>query len=384
MSPEEFTLPSPEYIGLLALGLILPVVLVPARYRMRVALIEMGVLMALGKLQDLGEIAMLAKVASGVPLVLVGAAAVMHPGRRRRSGILNWLSIVVAITACCFVAGAGDWTKAFGFRAQMATATIAMLLVSRTIVDHRTLREVLLGIFLGGGIGVFLSLSCLIVDPVAAYAGGLGRLEPYGCNPVQIGVLYLVTAVLGMYFSIEPHRAVPHWLTVAVTALSMAGAALTVSRMAILGIAIASLPALAKSARRPLVAATIVVAVAFVVPKLFGSLAGANLDHINASRDRHRLDYMKEVLNEVRSRPFFGLLYAEGVHAHDAEYNAHNAYIEILFLGGATIAVPSVLLLGVAARGALLSCRRPRGVLRGRRRLEYTRCRELHPVASCH
>lgn len=347
-----------QLVGLILAALTAPVLLAPSRSRLTVALLEICPLLTLGKLIDLGEIASACKLVSGWPLFLTALSAVLHPGPRRRLSLFNFLMVAAAVSSCILVSGAEDSTKAIAIRGQMAVGTIAMMLVAQTIVDHQTLRHILLTFAIGSGIGTVIAMSSLAIDPVAAYATGYGRLQPYGCNPVQIGVLFFLAAVLGLYFCIEPHRRLPLPVAIFFTALATTGALLTVSRMAVLGIAIASTPVITRLSRRPAAIVAVVITVAALAPAAISQARGASLDHLEAVQEGgRRLDHMKNVLHEFYARPFFGLLYSENIEAHGNDFNAHNAYIDLLFLGGITYAAPLLISYIAAAVNSLRTCR---------------------------
>lgn len=360
MPNNDVTSTSPALILAVLASLTLPVLLTARPYRLRSAIVGMCLVMTISRLHDLGAIAITAKITSGWSLLMIALAAHTHPGPRRCVTVWNLLAIPVAVLGCLVVTGAEDWIKALAFRAQAAVAVIAAICVARTITDNHSLREPLIGLAIGTGFGVAITLSCLVVDPWGAYAGGYGRLQPYGCNPVQIGVLYLVGAVLGLFFTVERHPSLPAWLAAGFATLSILGATLTVSRMAIGGIVIASLPSLVRLIRKPFFATVIAVVVLILIPRLFSTLGDANLEHLDASRDSHRLLFMGEVFSEVCERPWLGLLTADGLSAHDGEFNAHNAYLELLFLGGMVYAIPSMLLMLIAAWGAARTIWQPR------------------------
>ncbi|MCA9261619.1 MAG: hypothetical protein KDA61_20520 [Planctomycetales bacterium] len=340
--------------------LALAVMAMPPRRRLQFALAQMSLIMAISRLQSLGSLAILAKILTAVGVGLVAASALAHPGPRRRTVLLNWASVVASAIGIVVVTGADDWQKAVFLRGQAFLLTLTAIWVSQTIVEGRDLRDVFLGFFWGAGAGTVVAMSALIVEPSVAFAAGLGRFQPYGCNPVQIGVLFACAAPLGVYFSLHASRRGVQQFYMTLAALAMAGAVLTVSRMAIGAIALTSAPCMFRMARRPLVMIGLLLAATALAWNLMARFEDSNFAHLQASQESHRLAYTEEVMGEVRLRPWFGLLTSHGELAHPPDLNAHNSHVELLYLGGVALAAPNALLMLLASYGAFRVTAGPR------------------------
>jgi hypothetical protein len=134
---------------------------------------------------------------------------------------------------------------------------------------------------------------------------------------------------------------------------------LTVSRMGLATVAVGCAPCLVRLARRPAVALTLVLAGGVSLDQLQRAHTDqASFEHLEYAFQAARLELMEEALEEFWERPWLGLATSRNHYAYDEQLNAHNAYVEMLFLGGVCYAGPIFVMLAYAVKSALACWRR--------------------------
>ncbi len=310
----------------------------PRRIQLPAALVLMPVVLTIGRLPEIGPAASLCKVCGGGTFVLVAIGAMSRPGNRIRTPLSAYVWLIVAAALIVYVRGAADRTLAVVVQLQWLALVFAAVQTARTVTDEHSLREILFALFTGLGISCLITFSPLMLDPMSAIHQGFGRFYPYGCNPNQIGVMFAVTAGLGLYLSQTCKSSMARSCCVLITALAFGQVVITVSRAAMFLFALFAMPSLFALFRRPIfgVLATGVLVVGLI------AVAGVSEDTSFERMDRglDRIEYWRAMLEEVRQRPLSGLLFTSGLDAIDTEENAHNAYIVVLYLGGLSLAIP--------------------------------------------
>ncbi len=321
-------------------GVAIAVILVaPRRIRLEVSLAATAVVLTVGRLPDLGIVADLAKLGSGFMLLLVAFAAVQRPGRKLPVPVVCWGYVIVGILSVIFVLHTVDHTYAVALRGQWLVLAVSAVLTARTVVDARALRRILLALLWGMTIGGLITASALATDLTVAIHNGFGRFMPYGCNPNQIGVMYAVTAALGLYFSLTAKTPAGRALAIGCTVLAVTQSVLTVSRASFLIIALTATPSLFRAFQRPLFAILTsgLMVIAFYTLAVYAE--SCDFDRVSSNVSGRKYKTL-DVLEEVRLRPYAGLGSTHGLYAFDPELNAHNAYVSMLYLGGITVGLP--------------------------------------------
>ncbi len=340
-----------EVLAVVAAAVLLALFSLPARRRMPLSLAVTVVWLTLGQLEALGWVASAAKASSLAPLLVVAGTAALHPGPRRSPFRPAYVYPVVALLACVYVLGTVDVWIALVIRLQWLVATVAALMVFHTMVDRDSLLLVVRCITYGAAAALVLPLSALIVDPVAAISEGFYRFEPWGANPNQIGLLFVLAAPLCFYLSSEESERW-RWPLLGACAAAVGMAVITASHGTMLSLIVAALPAVVTRMRRHGLVAALVIATAVwltiqVVPR-------ADLDRYG-NLDTHRLEIAARYLDAVAERPMFGLLFTDGEWAvADDEIGAqtHNAFLDWLYLGGWSLAAPMIALAGATVWSA--------------------------------
>ena len=83
---------------------------------------------------------------------------------------------------------------------------VAVLSVSRTIVDEASLQRVIRAITFGLAVALLLPLSALVLHPTVSFHwAGVGRLSPYGPHANHIAGLSPLAAPLPRYWAPRAH-----------------------------------------------------------------------------------------------------------------------------------------------------------------------------------
>jgi hypothetical protein len=250
-----------------------------------------------------------------------------------------WGYVLVGAAAIWYVTQTEDRSLAIVLRAQWLLLAVSALLTVRTVVDERALRRVLSGLFCGCGASCLITFSAIAVAPIQALQNGFGRFMPYQSNPNQIGVLFAVTTALGMYFSLRTRNSLAKACLIGCTAIALSQSVLTLSRGSFLVIALTATPSVFVALRRPLFAIVGLGFLGIVLASLVHVAESSDFERVSEGVDERSL-FTLAVLDEVRERPLFGLANTEGLQAYNPDLNAHNAYVEMLYLGGISLAGP--------------------------------------------
>jgi hypothetical protein len=323
--------------------------LIPRVHRMWVMIACAIPWLTISVLNELGMLAALSKATGILALGMVMVAAATHPGPRRRLMPLVWLYPVMAALGPLFVATTVDNFLALVLRAQWFVLVLAGIFVARTIVDARSLMYVLHAIATGLAIAIWAPFSAFLT-PSHGLSRGLFRFEPWGANANQIGVTFTMTIALCGYLGMRARGIMkPFWFAIASVALGMA--VLTGSRSTMITTIGSSIPLALVMLRRPLTgiaAGTIVVAILswFIVT------VGADTAFFRyGSFETSRVQQFFRYLEVIGQRPIIGLAGTTGQLAQreeDLETHAHNAYLQIAYMGGLIYLLPHLLLVGLS------------------------------------
>jgi len=314
--------------------------LIPLRYRLEVTLATMVLTLTLGRLPEIGVIANAAKICSGFPFLAVSLAAFQHPGKRAKLPLfLVGGYLTAGILGVVLVSNTLDADFAIILRVQWLLLAISAILTARTVVNSAALEKVLKALFIGMSLSCLITLSALIIDPVAAYQSGFGRFQPFDCNSNQIGVLFAVTAGLGLYFSLKTKSSTTRTLFVFFTVVATGQSILSVSRASFLILALSCFPSFFVLFRRPIFAVLSCGVATLVIISLLGMAGEAEFERLDRGISS-RTEKTSEVFPEIAERIWFGVGFTEGINAYEVHFNAHNAYVMMLYLGGLCFAGP--------------------------------------------
>jgi hypothetical protein len=325
--------------------------LVPGRLRLPLSLAVMVFWMPFSQYQELGFIAALAKTTGFGVYLLVIVAAVLHPGPKRDLPPISWLYIGTSLMSFFYIFSVTDFQLALATRVQWLIMVVAAIAVVRTVVDGPSLLLVLKSLTAGYALALLVPLSALILHPADVFRS-IGRFEPHNIAANHIGTIFSFSAPLLIYFGLTARQTMMQYMLYGLAASAIGMGILTASRSTVIVLAGTCLPLFAGSRRGMLAFGTIaVLLVAALSLGLTESVALERLQSLETGRLGIAIEYMKI----VAERPFFGLLGSEG-HSFEgateiglSTSNPHNAYMEILFLGGLSYAIPMFVLVGYTA-----------------------------------
>ncbi len=345
-------------IILAAFGYTMIIILLPSRIRIQCALAVMVVWLMFNKLVDLGFVQALSKATAFSVYYGVGLAAVLQPGPKRRLNPLVFIYPVMAVIAFLYVMTVTDRDVALVIRFQWLVLVVSAILLMRTVTDHVGLMRVLTGLMIGSAIGLLVLLSALVLNPAATYARGLGRIFPYQANPNQIGLMFCLSVFVFGYFALRASNITTRSLMIGFGAISFGLGLLTGSRSVVVVMAIPLLPLLTAATRRP-VLTVLAIGIAYgVLSWVLGMAEERQLQRL-LSPTSERYELIGHYIEVIKDRPIFGLANTSGQSSggHVGLTHPHNAYIEMLYLGGLTLAVPMGLLVCVSLGGAFYTWR---------------------------
>jgi hypothetical protein len=296
----------------------------------------------------LGPIAAAAKLSSGIAYLLIAFSALTHPGPKRKIPGTVWMFVLVAIMGIFFVLTVQERMTAIVLRMQWVCVTLAGVLTARTIVSYADLKRVIGALTVGVVFALVLPISSLILFPSESFLRGMGRFQPWGSNSNQTGMLFaLATPLLGYAaMSFKRISLRPFFLGLLMITIGMA--LLTGSRQTLLAIAMVMFPILAVVSKRPIMLMLGIIVAVVALPFVFSLGAEADMERFG-SLESARLEIWGAYLTEVFSqRPLFGLLGTSGESYFkslaEVGQHPHNAWFYLMYLGGATFALPMVVL----------------------------------------
>ena len=336
--------------------LLLPVVfciiaflIVPKEKRLFLTLVILVPWLTIARSPELGPISAAAKLSSGGAYFLIALSALVHPGPKRHIPGIVWIFVIVAVVAIFYVLTVQERMLAIILRMQWVTVTVAGVLTARTIVYYSDMKKVVYALTFGCVIALLIPISNLILYPGEAFLRGAGRFQPWGANSNQTGMLFALAAPLFAYLGMTYRKLTlrPFFITLLMLTISMA--LLTASRQTMLAIVMVMIPILLVVTKRPVMLFLGLAVAAIAIPYVF-SLGddAANLERLG-SLETGRLEIWAAYWRDVfPSRPIFGLLGSSGQSyfksLNEVGFHPHNAWFYLMYLGGASIALPMVYL----------------------------------------
>lgn len=338
---------SPITISSVALVCLCLLLVVPARLRLKLSLAAMVFISVLGKLLDFDTIANVAKAFQAISFILVAIAATMHPSRQRRLHDACWLFPILGFVGVFYVQNTLDFEIAVILRLQWFILALSAVAVARVVVDQRSLRYVLEGLAIGMLAGCMLTIIPIITSPFTAFTA-VGRFCPYSANANQIGLFFAISVPVGVYLLLSSKSIEGKVFAAVLVTLASTQVLLTVSRAAIILAVVPSIPLMIHLLRQPVYAGLASLMVLFVGSWLIGQSHDLTLDHLDGGGIQSRVAHVREVLPTIEERLFTGLMFTTTEFANPDEFNSHNAYVELMYLGGLSLALPHFFLFGWA------------------------------------
>ncbi len=329
---------------LLGFGLLsaLFVLMIPSRFRLWVFLAGLPLWLALSRFPELGPIQAFSKVSGMFYFGVIAFAALTHPGPKRQIPFILWLYPLLGLFSVFYVLRAEDAAIAAVLRVQWFFLTLAAIMVVRTITTEAQLTKVLYCLFLGSTAAGTLAFLAVVKDPGAAFAGGLGRVQPWGANQNHVGPIFVLMTPLGLYFGLRSRSQLMRLFAFGAFGLGGIMALLTASRSVVFPVAGLIAVVGWELRRKPLVIIGAAIAVIPILVFAGGFVANANVDRLS-SLETERFDRWKEYSRIIMEHPMFGIMFQTGqLAAGDEEIggHAHNAYLDALRVYGFSLCLP--------------------------------------------
>jgi hypothetical protein len=319
--------------------------LIPRSRHLDTSLSILPVWLIVGQLPGL-PIYGVAKASSSLPFMLVGWTALKdrEPKRRLHAVVFGYPALAVA--AIIFVITTTDATTSLLIRLQWIVLVSAALIVGRLCRDYASVTRVLYALTRGLVVASGMLASSLLVSRNSVQRG-FGRWEPWGSNPNIISTTIALTASFAFYLAIVTKRRL--WGVVGAVSLGLL--LITGSRGGLIACAIGLLPVLLRASRKPLlVVATIALAVVSIYG-LLGLTSGAIRYDRVASLTTGRVGIATYYVDIIQHRPLTGLLLTTGKATRQADgtsFYAHDAYLDLAYVGGLALAGPTIVLICAA------------------------------------
>jgi len=335
--------------------LLLPVVfciiaflIVPKEKRLFLMLVILVPWLTIARSPELGPISAAAKLSSGGAYLLIALSALVHPGPKRHIPGVVWIFVIVAAVSIFYVLTVQERMLAIILRMQWLTVTVAGVLTARTIVYYSDMRRVVYALTFGCVIALLIPISSLILFPGESFLRGAGRFQPWGANSNQTGMLFALATPLFAYLGMTYHKLSLRPFFIALLMLTIAMALLTASRQTMLAIMMVMIPILLVVTKRPVMLFLGLAVAAIAIPFVFSLGAEANLERLSTLQTG-RLEIWSAYWREVfPRRPIFGLLGSSGQSyfksLNEVGMHPHNAWFYLMYIGGASIALPMVYL----------------------------------------
>jgi len=310
----------------------------------------------------------IAKISIAGSYVLVAFCALSHPGPRLRLPPLTLWWPIMAVVASLFVLYVDNVILALALRLEWFLLVCAALLTVRTITDRKSADLVARAIGFGLMIGLAVSVTALAVQGKKAFH--LGRLDPYGANSNQIGVVFAATVPFALYEAMRSRMKIVRWGSVFMSALAATMVVITASRSSVVVTGMCAMPFIFSGIRRSaMLLSFVAVAAVVIIPFVYTpevkpeqeDIEGAGLGRLG-SIDTPRYEIFVRYLDEsISKRPFTGLLgenETSFLRDDDIGMHPHDAYLEMMYLGGLLYALPMLCLIVITMTSALYVVRR--------------------------
>ena len=320
---------------------------IPTDKRLFMTLLILVPWLTFARSPGLGLISAVAKISSGGAFLLIAYSALTQPGPKREVPFAAWLFVIVACMGMFYVFSVAEVRTAIILRTQWVSVTLAGVLTARTIVFHSDLRRVVNALTFGCIAALIIPISSLILFPSDSFLKGGGRFEPWGVNSNQIGMLFALSTPLLGYAMITWAKKYKPFL-IFMLSITVGMALLTASRQTMLAIVMVMIPIILVISKRPVMMILGLTLAAIALPLVFSLGEDANMERLG-SLETGRLDIWSRYWKDVfLRRPLFGLLGTSGESyfksVNEVGLHPHNAWFYLMYLGGASLALPMVFL----------------------------------------
>lgn len=358
---------SPLLIVAALMAGVLFVAVVPRSRRLHFAIGLLVVCTMVGQMPDLPGQG-LAKISIAGSYLLVSFCALIHPGPRvRMPQVVVWWP-ATAIFACIFPLYVDNVILALALRFEWILLIVAAILVCRTITDREAAMAVVRAIGIGLLLGCMIAVTSIAVQGHKAFK--LGRLDPYGANSNQIGVVIAAAVPFFLYMGLRARMMALRWGFIFMSAVAAAMVVITASRSSVVVAGLCVMPFIFSGMKRTAMGLSLMaVAAVVLIPFVYNpevkpeqeDVETAGLSRLG-SVDTPRYEIFARYLDEsISKRPVFGLLgqtETSVLRDDDIGMHPHDAYLETMYLGGIVYLLPMLLIIFISAGSAIYVMRR--------------------------
>ena len=333
-------------------------VMLPANSRPFILIWIMPIWLFLSKCIDLGAIQAMTKLSSGILLLMIAVAAWLRPGEKRYMPGLVWLYPIAGVWMMVCVAGTSNNMDMLLIRAQGIVMALAAISLVGSLRDLEDLARLMRAMAVGTTITLIVPFSALAIQGSGAFIPGLHRFEPWGASPNIIGISFVISGAMLLYLLMTTKVQLYRLICMSGFAASCGFILLTGSRMSFMSLGIVSVLMLFPLVKRPgiLIAGGIVVAILIPIIASVEEGAGARLTELHSSG---RVDIWWDYLHTLVDRPLglFGTSGHDGLMDEIIGNHAHNAWIDMLYVGGGPLFIMMLVPAILAAKSILRTWR---------------------------
>ncbi|MDG1837222.1 MAG: hypothetical protein P8I91_00280 [Phycisphaerales bacterium] len=333
-------------------------VMLPANSRPFILIWLMPLWLFLSKCVDLGAIQAMTKLSSGILLLLIAVAAWLRPGERRYIPGIVWLYPVAGVWMMICVVGTSNNIDMLLIRGQGIVMALAAISLIGSLRDLEDLARLMRAMAVGTTIALVVPFSALAIQGSGAFIPGLHRFEPWGASPNMIGISFVISGAMLLYLLMTTKVQLYRLICMGGFAASCGFILLAGSRMSFMSLGIVSVLMLFPLVKRPgiLIAGGIVAAILIPIIAGFEEGAGARLTELHSSG---RVEIWWDYLHTLIRRPLglFGTSGHDGLMDEIIGNHAHNAWIDMLYVGGIPLFIMMFIPAIVAAKSILRTWR---------------------------
>ncbi|MEM9347271.1 MAG: O-antigen ligase family protein [Planctomycetota bacterium] len=327
--------------------------LTPRNARISVALAVMIVWIELGRWISLGLVQAFAKTTYILPVIFVGCLALISNSPKRRTSPLVLMIPIAGIIALIWIIPRSTQIDLILHLMQIVTCFSAIFVAKLCWSEEQT-RRILMGLIIGYTITLLIPFSQLLINPGSAFAIGLNRFAPFKSNPNQIGPIFIISCVFGVYLFLASEKPKMRFWGIGLLAASVSMGLLTGSRTVVYIQAMILIPAAFKIIKRPVLAVTgvflIVVLVVVLIIQSAQSVQQTRLTNLQTARFELQYNYLKNIMKN----PLIGFGTMTAGEASDEWVygsHAHNSYLQSATFAG----IPYTLILMTPSAIALFA-----------------------------
>ena len=333
-------------------------VMLPANSRPFILIWIMPIWLFLSKCIDLGAIQAMTKLSSGLLLLMIAVAAWLRPGEKRLVPGIVWLYPAAGVWMMVCVAGTSNNMDMLLIRGQGIVMALAAISLVGSLRDLEDLARLMRAMAVGTTLALIVPFSALAIQGSAAFIPGLHRFEPWGASPNLIGITFVISGAMLLYLIMTTKVQLYRLFFMGGFAANCGFILLAGSRMSFMALGVVSVLMLFPLVKRPgiLIVGGIVGAILIPIITSFEEGAGARITELHSSG---RVGIWWEYMHVFVGRPLglFGTSGHDGLMDEIIGAHAHNAWVDMLYVGGGPLFIMMLIPAILAAKSILRTWR---------------------------